>query len=232
MASKRAFAILLAIGLVSVAGLTAATGALFPRSIWGDENPGQGALHAEVPAAAEQHNRAGAAHEDNRDHEGNPGGNGTDDDGEEGESEDESEEEEDEQDQESDDEATEEDEGEDALAAFSYIQALSVETDMWHGNGTDVNWSRNWTHGNVSCSGSGNMTSGTITCAWPDMNWSRRGLNCSLAGGNFTVTWSPGNFSKSWSGGTLSCSWMDRTWERHLDDDSVGAAADTVRTEG
>jgi len=68
--------------LVATAGLTAATGALDPRSIWGSDNPGQGTAHAAMSPAGEEHNRAGLNHSDDR------GGNETGDHGDDNETDD------------------------------------------------------------------------------------------------------------------------------------------------
>jgi hypothetical protein len=60
MATKTYIAAIVGLVLVSSAGLAAAT--YQGRSIWGGNNPGQGADHAAMPEAAAEHNRAGADH--------------------------------------------------------------------------------------------------------------------------------------------------------------------------
>ena len=67
MATRTYFAIILAAALFFVStGLAAAQGADAPRSIWGADNPGQGAWHSAKPLAGVEHNNADASHEDNR----------------------------------------------------------------------------------------------------------------------------------------------------------------------
>jgi len=53
-------AAIVGLALVASAGLAAATYA--GKSIWGGNNPGQGGLHAAMPDAAAENNKAGANH--------------------------------------------------------------------------------------------------------------------------------------------------------------------------
>ena len=53
-------ALIVGLALVSTAGVAVA--AYGGKSIWGGNNPGQGADHAAMPPAAVEHNRAGADH--------------------------------------------------------------------------------------------------------------------------------------------------------------------------
>lgn len=57
---KTQLAMLMGLALVAAAG--AATAAYAGQSIWGTNNPGQGADHAAMPAAGLEHNQAGAEH--------------------------------------------------------------------------------------------------------------------------------------------------------------------------
>lgn len=67
MASKAHLTVLMAAALLLVtAGLAAAEGASAPRSIWGTDNPGEGASHSAKPLAGATNNNAGAPHTDNR----------------------------------------------------------------------------------------------------------------------------------------------------------------------
>ena len=60
MRAKTSIAWVVGLALVASAGVAAAT--YQGRSIWGGNNPGQGADHANMPDAAAENNRAGADH--------------------------------------------------------------------------------------------------------------------------------------------------------------------------
>jgi len=57
---RTTLAAIVGLAVVASAGLTA--GAYAGQSVWGDANPGQGAAHANMPAAGLEHNQAGAEH--------------------------------------------------------------------------------------------------------------------------------------------------------------------------
>jgi len=217
MDQTKTIALFVATALFTSAGLAAASGALTPRSIWGDDNPGQGNEHAAMPVAASEHNQAGADH-GNDDQDDDPDDNETgeeddetgDDDNEDEAGEDDEETGDDDDENETAEDGDENETGEDeeptgVLRELTMIVPLSI-------NNTEHNWSRNWTHGNVTCSGSGNKTSGNITCSWPDFSFSFWGLNCSISAGSFTKTWSPGNVTWNRTGGDVECTW---SWPSH-----------------
>ena len=72
-------AAIVGLALVATAGIATATYA--GQSIWGGNNPGQGADHANMPEAAAEHNRAGAEHPTPEPGAGNGDDNGAGDDG-------------------------------------------------------------------------------------------------------------------------------------------------------
>ena len=231
MDQTKTIALFVATALFTSAGLAAASGALTPRSIWGDDNPGQGNEHAAMPVAASEHNQAGGHDGDDGDDEQDDNQDGEetgddeeetgDDDEEAGDDEetgDDGEETEDDEEETGDDgEETEDDDAEatSALRELMMIVPLSV-------NNTEHNWSRNWTHGNVTCSGSGNKTSGTITCSWGNYTFSFWGLNCSISAGSFTKTWSPGNVTWNRTGGDVECTW---SWPSHSHSSGTSTSA-------
>lgn len=57
---KSTIAAIVGLAVVASAGLTAA--AYAGQSVWGDSNPGKGAVHAMMPPAGLEHNQAGAEH--------------------------------------------------------------------------------------------------------------------------------------------------------------------------
>jgi hypothetical protein len=212
----------LAIGtlLVASTGLAAATGALGPRSIWGGENPGQGASHAAMPPAGAEHNNAGVNHTDNRNHDRNETGghddNETDDD-------DENETGGGDHDHNETGDDDENETGELTATGYRFAPSPMNYGTAYNASG-DGNWSRNWTRGNVSCSGSGNRTSGSITCSWPGGNFTRGNLTCTWTGGSVTFSWGPHFHNMTWAGGSFSCTWTGGSWSRSGDDRSDGGA--------
>jgi hypothetical protein len=208
MDQTKTIALFVATALFTSAGLAAASGALTPRSIWGDDNPGQGNEHAAMPVAASEHNQAG-------EHDGDDGDDEQDDNHDDEETGDDDEEigDDDEGAGDDEEEAGDDDEetGDDDAVETSALRELMMIVPL-SVNNTEHNWSRNWTHGNITCSGSGNKTSGTITCSWGNYTFSFWGLNCTISAGSFTKTWSPGNVTWNRTGGDIACTW---SWPSH-----------------
>jgi hypothetical protein len=94
-----------------------------------------------------------------------------------------------------------------APAADQTLAQPTKAASPLHYSMANYNWSLNWTHGNFSCTGSGNLTSGTITCGWSNTTWTCGPLTCTLTGGSFTKTWSPGNVSFNYTASSFECTW-------------------------